>query len=83
MIMTLTNKNPYYGVPPAPITKMTMEQQFKMRQIEDALNHPSTRKEDIITVFVALQEQAFILGNNIANLVKQWPTHPNTTQGDQ
>lgn len=83
MIMTLTNKNPYYGVPPAPITKMTMEQEFKMRQIEDALNHPSTRKEDIITVFVALQEQAFILGNNIANLVKQWPTHPNTTQEDQ
>jgi hypothetical protein len=55
---------------------MTMEQQFKMRQIEDALNHPSTRKEDIITVFLALQEQCFVLGNNVSNLVKQWPIHP-------
>ena len=58
---------------------MTMEQEFKMRQIEDALNHPSTKKEDIITVFVALQEQAFVLGNNISNLVKQWPNHPSIT----
>ena len=57
-----------------PIGTMTMEQKFKMRQIEDALNHPSTRKEDIITVFLSLQEQCFVLGNNVSNLVKQWPT---------
>jgi hypothetical protein len=52
----------------------TIEQKFKLRQIEDALNHPETKKEDIITVFMALQQQTFILGNNITNLLKAWPT---------
>ena len=47
-----------------------MEQQFKMRQIEDALQNAS--KEDIITVFLALQRQCFVLGNNVSQLVKQW-----------
>jgi hypothetical protein len=50
-----------------------MEQQFKMRQIEDALNSPDSAKEDIITVFLALQKQCFILGNSLSNLVKHWP----------
>jgi len=64
-----------------------MEQKFKIRQIEDALNHPETRKEDIITVFMALQQQTFILGNNITNLLKAWPTVtspvPPTTDEDK
>ena len=57
-----------------------MEQNFKMRQIEDALNHPATNKEDIITVFLALQRQAFVLGNNMSNLIKSWPIHPSTME---
>ena len=44
-----------------------------MRQIEDALNSPDSAKEDIITVFLALQKQCFILGNSLSNLVKHWP----------
>lgn len=63
-----------------PITKLTIEQEFKMRQIEDALKQASTRKEDIVDVFLALQEQAFILGNNISQLVKTWPIHPSITE---
>ena len=51
-----------------------MEQQFKMRRIEDALNHPESKKEDIITIFLALQRQCFVLGNSMSNLVKKWPT---------
>jgi hypothetical protein len=51
-----------------------MEQQFKLRQIEDALRHPESAKEDIITVFMALQHQCFVLSNNVSNLVRQWPT---------
>ena len=43
-----------------------------MRQIEDALKKPETRKEDIITIFMALQHQNFVLGNNIKQLVTQW-----------
>jgi len=50
-----------------------MEQQFKMRQIEDALRNPNTKKDDIITVFLALQRQTFVLGNNVSNLVSKWP----------
>lgn len=51
-----------------------MEQDLKMRQIKDALENPGTKKEDIITVFLALQRQCFCLSNNVSNLVKQWPT---------
>jgi hypothetical protein len=51
-----------------------MEQQFKLRQIEDALRNPESKKEDIITIFMALQRQCFVLGNSMSNLVKKWPT---------
>lgn len=50
-----------------------MEQDLKMRQIKDALEKPDTTKEDIITIFLALQRQNFCLCNNVSNLVKQWP----------
>ena len=58
---------------------MTVEQDLKMRQISDGLSKPETTKEDIITVFLALQHQNFILSNSLMNLVKQWPKHPPTT----
>ena len=65
---------------------MTMEQQFKLKQIENALQNPETKKEDIITVFLALQRQCFVLGNSMSNLVKKWPTQtiqaPTTTDAE-
>jgi len=45
-----------------------------MRQIEDALKSPEAAKEDIITIFLALQKQCFVLGNSLSNLLKHWPT---------
>jgi hypothetical protein len=59
-----------------------MEQDLKMRQIKDALERPDTRKEDIVTLFLALQTQCFVLGNNMTNLLKLW-NHPPTTTEDQ
>ena len=56
--------------PPPPIIELTMEQQFQLRKIEDLLEKAS--REDIITVFMALQEQVYVLSNNVANLVKKW-----------
>ena len=74
--MTSNEIDPSYGLP-APITKLTMEQDLKMRVIEDKLRESyHDHKDDIITVFMALQKQNFILGNSITNLVKQWPTPP-------
>ena len=58
--------------------EMTVEQQFKMRRLQDLL--PEARKEDLITVFLALQHQNFVLTNTISNLVKQWPIHPSITE---
>ena len=78
--MTQSTNNQYYG-PPPPIVDLTLEQDFKMRQIEDALRSPEAQKEDIITVFLALQRQCFVLGNNVSNLVKQWG-NPTTTDLD-
>jgi len=42
-----------------------------MKQIELALQ--DAHKDDIITVFLALQRQCFVLGNNVSQLVKLWP----------
>jgi len=60
-----------------PVTTLTMEQSFKLRRLEDLL--PDADKEDIITIFLALQKQNFCLANTVSNLVKQWPNHPSTT----
>ena len=78
MIMTQKNKNQSYG-PPPPITKLTMEQDLKLRQLEILLAKPETKKKDIITVMIALQEQAFVLSNCITNLIEKWPKPPTTT----
>ena len=65
-----------------PITELTFEQDLKMRQITDAINSPDCSRDDIITVFLALQRQCFVLSNNISQLVKTWPLHPNITPED-
>ena len=71
--MTSAKKNQSFG-PPPPITKLTMEQDLKRRLLEDRLNSPDVDRKDIITVFLALQKQNFVLANSMINLVKQWPT---------
>lgn len=60
-----------------------MEQSFKLRRLQDLL--PEAQKEDIITVFLSLQHQNFVLSNTVSNLVKQWPTQldPRTTTEGQ
>ena len=72
--MTSTNENPYRGLPP-PVTKLTMEQDLKLRLLYDGLTNPETQKEDMITIFMALQEQNYVLSNSLTNLVKKWPTN--------
>jgi hypothetical protein len=54
--------------------ELTMEQQFKIRQIADLLE--SADKKDIVTIYLALQRQNFCLANTVTNLVKQWPNRP-------
>jgi DNA polymerase-1 len=44
---------------------------------------PEAEKDDIITVFLALQKQNFVLSNTVSNLVKKWPNHPSITHEDQ
>ena len=47
-----------------------MEQEFQLKKIEGLLEE--AEREDIITVFMSLQHQVYILSNNVANLVKKW-----------
>jgi hypothetical protein len=54
-----------------------VEQEFKMRRLTDLL--PKADKKDIVTVYLALQKQNFVLANTVSNLIKQWPNHPHTT----
>ena len=61
---------------------LTMEQEFTLRRISDLL--PEANKEDIITVFLALQKQNYCLANTIKNLLKEWPTsNPHTTSEEE
>ena len=80
MIMTSTKKNLNFG-PPPPITKLTTEQDLRLRLIADKLKRDDVRKEDIITVFLALQKQNFVLSNSLMHLVDSWPQEPVTTFG--
>ena len=78
--MTSQNQNLSYGAPPPPITSLTIEQDFKMRRLEDML--PKADREDLITVFVALQRQNFILGNNLTQLLQNWNKPDQTTTNE-
>lgn len=70
--MTGKQEASFPGIPPGPVIELTMEQSFKLRRLEDLL--PKADKEDIVTLFMALQRQNFALVNTVSNLVKQWPT---------
>ena len=72
--MTQKNRKSDYGLP-APITKLTVEQDLKMRILKDRLNETyHDHKKDIITLFLALQKQNFVLGNSLSNLLEKWTT---------
>ena len=74
MIMTQQNRKSSYGLP-QPITELTVEQDLKMRILKDKLNENyDSHKEDVITLFLALQKQNFVLGNSLSNLLKKWTT---------
>ena len=80
MTMTSPTNKSYLG-PPPPVTELTVEQEFKIRRLTDLL--PKAQKDDIVTVFLALQRQNFVLANTVSNLIKEWPNHLNTTHVDQ
>ena len=74
--MTSKRTDPSYGIP-APITKLTMEQDLKLRVLNDKLQENfHDNKDDIITLLMALQHQNFVMGNSITNLIKKWPKPP-------
>ena len=47
-----------------------MEQEFQLKRIEGLLEE--AEREDISTVFIALQEQVYILSNNVKQRVMKW-----------
>ena len=50
--------------------KLTLEQEFKLKLVEDKIRERyDTNREDIITLFLALQKQNFILTNNLKNII--------------
>ena len=69
MTMIPSNKHPNSGRPKKPLL-LTMEQQFKMRVIEDNLRKHYDKKEDVVTVFLALQRQNFALTNALKDLIE-------------
>ena len=80
--MTSKTTDPYYGLPPMPVTEITLEQEFKLKRMADLLQ--KCPPEEMIKLFLELQKTNFILTNNISQLLIEWPiTHPLTTPEDQ
>ena len=79
--MMQSNEESYHGFPPPPVVELTMEQEFKLRRLEDLL--PEAEKADLITVFLALQRQNYCLSNTVSNLVKKWPNNPLLTTPEE
>ena len=75
--MTSKTNVPNFG-PPPPVTKLTMEQDLKMRLLEDRLKSGEVKFKDLATVFIAMQHQNFVLANSVLNLVEKWPKVPPT-----
>ena len=73
--MTSKRSDQSYGLP-APITELTMEQEFQMKKLELRLKSGEVKFEALATVFVALQHQNYLLSNSITNLVEKWPKVP-------
>ena len=73
--MTSKRSDQSYGLP-APITKLTVEQEFALKKLEVRLNSGEVKYEDLATVFIAMQHQNFVLANSITNLVEKWPKVP-------
>ena len=69
MTMIPNDKNLNSG-PQNPLMKLTVEQDFKMRVIEDNLRKNYDKKEDVVTVFLALQRQNFALTNSLKHLIE-------------
>ena len=79
--MTSPKDNQFSGnLPPPPVFELTMEQEFNLRRVEDLLKNAN--KDDIITVFMALQRQNYCLSNTVRNLLLEW-SRPNTTNEDK
>ena len=78
--MTSSNDNPSFGpLPPPPVLELTLEQQFRLQQIQAAIDNPAVRIEDLKTLYMALTRQNYALTNSIKNLLLQWPTTSQTT----
>ena len=69
MTMIPKDKNPSFGHQKFPIP-LTVEQDFKMRVIEDNIRKNYDKKEDVMTVFLALQRQNFALTNALKDLIE-------------
>ena len=75
--MTSKRSDQSYGLP-APITKLTVEQEFALKKLELKLQSGEVEYEDLATIFLAMQHQNFVLANSITNLVEKWPKVPPT-----
>ena len=60
------------------VKEETSPQEKEAAVLEQAIESGEVDYKDIVTVFLAMQKQNFIMGNSLINLVKQWPKAPPT-----
>ena len=76
--MTSKKTDPSYGLPPMPVTDITLEQEFKLKRMADLLKR--CPPDQMIELFLSLQRTNFVLTNNIGQLLKEWNLHPITQE---
>ena len=78
MNMTYPTNASDFG-PPPPITSLTMEQEFKIRQITDALKDLKHKRRTSLLSSLH-SASVFVLSNNMSQLLKQWNLPPTTPE---
>lgn len=71
MTTTWTYSSPSFG-PPPPVTELTIEQRLTLSKFM-TLQVRSQEAQELKDLVISLQTQAFMLGNNMRNLLSHWP----------
>ena len=67
----------YHAMIPFPDLELTVEQQFELKKLEEAIETAS--RENLEHSVWELSRQIYILRNTIKNLIKHWPNAFNQT----
>jgi hypothetical protein len=73
--------DPYSSLPPMPRLDLTMEQDFKLRRMQELMKN--CPREQLVEVFMEVQKHNFILTNNLQHMLSAWLHSPPPTTPEE